>query len=92
MEDVNTTGKMPHILSVKEAAGLVGLTAGGLRGAILRGKVCAFKDQDGRLLIRSHDLAAFHISGDGSLYPQESMTPGRRVALHQYLETMVDAR
>lgn len=88
MDGVTTNGKVPRTLSVKEAAALVGLTAGGLRGAIQRGRVFAFKDPDGRLLIRSHDLAAFHISGDGRLYPPEGMTPARRVALHQYLETM----
>lgn len=90
MDGVTTNGKVPRTLSVKEAAALVGLTAGGLRGAILRGKVFAFKDADGRLLIRSHDLAAFHLSGDGRLYPQDEMTPERRVVLHQYLETMAD--
>ena len=89
---MNTNGRVPRILSVKEAAALVGLTAGGLRGAIQRGKIFAFKDSEGHLQIRSHDLAAFHISGDGRLYPQEGMTPGRRVTLHAYLETMIDAR
>lgn len=91
MDEVITNDKVPRIMSVKEAATLVGMTPGGLRGAILRGKISAFKDQDGHLQIRSHDLAAFHISGDARSYPQEGMTLGRRAALHNYLETMVDA-
>lgn len=91
MDGLNTNGNVPRTLSVKEAAALVGLSAGGLRGAILRGKVRAEKDDEGRLQIRSHDLAAFHLCGDGRYYPQEKMTPTRRVALHRYLETMTDA-
>jgi hypothetical protein len=91
MDGLITNGKVLRTMSVKDAAALVGMTPGGLRGAILRGKIHAEKDDEGRLQIRSHDLAAFHICGDGRHYPQESMTPTRRVALHRYLEAMVDA-
>jgi len=91
MDGSRSNGKVPRTLSVKEAAALLGMTSGGLRGAILRGKIHASKDGEGRLTISSHDLAAFHLSGDGRNYPPESMTPARRVALHRYLETMLDA-
>jgi len=81
-------GRIPYVLSVKEAAALVNLTAGGLRGAIQRGKLRAEKDHEGKLTIRSHNLAAYHLYGDGSLYPEERMGPTIRVLLHNYLETV----
>lgn len=75
-------------MSVKDAAALLGLTAGGLRGAILRGKLRAEKNGDGQLVVRSHNLAAYHLYGDGSIYPEDQMGPNTRVHLHQYLEVM----
>lgn len=81
-------GKVPRTMSVKDAAALLGLTPGGLRGAILRGKLHAEKNGDGQLVIRSHNLAAYHLYGDGSAYPEERMGPSARVHLHDYLETM----
>ena len=88
MESSKSNGRVPYVLSVKEAAALVNLTAGGLRGAIQRGKLRAEKDPEGKLVIRSHNLAAYHLYGDGSLYPEERMGPTVRVLLHHYLETM----
>lgn len=64
------------------------MTAGGVRGAILRGKLRAQKDSAGQLVIKSHDLGAFHLYGDVRIYPEERMGPHARVALHEYLETM----
>jgi len=75
-------------MSVQEASALISMSAGGLRGAILRGKLRAEKDHDGKLIIRSYNLGAFHFSGDVSHYPEEKMSPAARVLFHDYLETM----
>lgn len=85
---MTTNGKVPRTLSVREAAALIGMTAGGLRGAILRGKLRAHKDAAGQLLIRSFNLGAFHLYGDVRVYPEDKMGPHARVVLHDYLETM----
>jgi len=81
-------GSLPYEFTVQEAASLIGMTAGGLRGAILRGRLRAEKDEEGKLVIRSHNLAAFHLYGDGRLFPEENMKPSTRVTLHHYLETV----
>lgn len=88
MQTSPQTGRVPHTLTVRQAAALVGMTPGGLRGAILRGRLSAHREADGRLVVRSHNLAAFHLYGDGRRYPEEKMGPTARVALHDYLETM----
>jgi hypothetical protein len=79
---------LPTTLSVHEAASLLGMTAGGLRGAILRGRLLAEKDARGCLTIRSHELAAFHLYGDRRLVPDEQMSRSKQTALHRYLETV----
>lgn len=82
---------LPHQLTVKQAAQIVEMTPGGLRGAILRGKLLAQKNQEGLLLIKSHNLAAFHLYGDCKHFPEDTMTPTNKVALHDYLETVACA-
>jgi hypothetical protein len=78
--------RLPRELTVKQASSLIGMTQGGLRGAILRGKLPASKDEHGRLLILSHNLAAYHLYG--KTYPEDQMKPSTRATLHIYLETL----
>lgn len=80
--------KMPRTMTLVEAAKITGYTSGGLRGAVLRGRLRAEKDRDGRLVVQSYNLAAFHLYGNDSLYPEEKMRPFTRVVLHNYLETV----
>lgn len=88
MTSARDDGSLPRVLNVHDAAILLGMTAGGLRGAILRGRLRAEKDSQGCLLIQSHDLAAFHLYGDVRAMPDEDSSPSRQVALHRYLETV----
>ena len=80
--------KLPRSFTVSQAAKLIGMTAGGLRGAILRGKLPASRDASGRLTVFSHSLAAYHLCGDATHYPEDKLGPRTRVALHDYLETV----
>lgn len=91
MDGSNTDGGVPRTLTVREAAGLLGMTAGGVRGAILRGHLHASKNAEGHLVIKSYDLGAYHLTGDCRHYPPECMTFGRRRVLHDYLETVTSA-
>lgn len=92
MDGSNTGGGVPRALTVKEAAALLGMTPGGVRGAILRGYLPASKNRDGHLVIQSYNLGAYHLSGDCRLYPPECMSFARRRALHDYLEVVTGAR
>ena len=86
--NVKINDRISEVLTVKESATLLGMTAGGVRGAILRGKLRAHKDDGGKLVVRSHNLAAFHLYGDGRVFPEEEMRLSNRVMLHEYLEVM----
>lgn len=88
MVSLKANGNLPYVFTVQEAASLIGMTAGGLRGAILRGRLRAQKNQEGKIEIHSHNLAAFHLYGDSRVYPEEEMKPTTRVILHKYLETV----
>lgn len=55
--------KLPGELSVKEAAELLGLTTGGLRGIILRHRLPAHKDAEGRHVLDTRDVASYHFYG-----------------------------
>jgi hypothetical protein len=82
---------LPHQLTVKQAAKIMEMTPGGLRGAILRGKLDAQKNEEGILLIKSHNLAVLHLYGSCDHFPEDTMTPTNKIALHDYLETIVHA-
>lgn len=88
VEMITTENRLPHVLTVREAARLLGMTAGGVRGAILRGKLPASTDTEGRLVLRSHNLAAYHLYGDARRFPEDRMRAATRAALHDYLETV----
>lgn len=79
--------EIPARFLVKDAAAILGLTAGGLRGAILRGKLPAFKAEDGRLYIDRVQVAAYHLYGCS--LPEESLTDSRSTALTDYLRTVL---
>jgi hypothetical protein len=81
---------LPQTFTVKEAAKLLGMTSGGLRGAILRGKLRADKIK-GQHIIKSYNLAAFHLYGDNRTVSEDTMTPKKQLTLHDYLETMTRA-
>lgn len=88
MDSSKTDGKVPHTLSVQEAATLISMNAASLRGAIQRGNLRVEEDDEGDPVVRSYNLGAFHFSGDTSHYPEEKMGPETRVIFHAYLETM----
>jgi hypothetical protein len=90
METPKPNQKLPTTFTVKDAAKLLGMTSGGLRGAILRGKLRADKI-DGQHIIKSYNLAVFHLYGDNRDFPEDEMLPKNRIALHTYLETMTSA-
>jgi hypothetical protein len=81
---------LPETFTVKEAAKLLGMTSGGLRGAILRGKLRADKIK-GQHIIKSYNLAVFHLYGDNRAFPEDTMKPKNKLFLHNYLETMTRA-
>ena len=89
--DFSKIDKLSRVFTVKEAAGLLGMTSGGLRGAILRGKLRAHKNEHGKHVIKSHNLGAFLLYGDNSAFPEDTMEPKNISAFNSYLETMTSA-
>ena len=83
--------KSSRLFTVKEAAELLEMTSGGLRGAILRGKLRAHKNDNGKHVIKSHNLAVFHLYGDNSAFPEDTMEPKSIAAFNSYLDTMTSA-
>lgn len=73
-------------MSVKEAAGYLDMTPGGLRGAIQRGRIPASKTSDGTIVLRAIDVAAYHFYG--TTFPDEMMTPKRKELLLHFLLTV----
>lgn len=71
--------------SVKEAAALIGMSGGGIRGAIRRGSMIADHDAEGRIRIYSHNLASYLVYG--LPYPEEKMSAGQKKILHELLWT-----
>jgi len=67
------------------------MTSGGLRGAILRGRLRAHKNDNGKHVIKSHNLAVFHLYGDNTAFPEDTMGPKNISAFNSYLETMTSA-
>ena len=78
---------LPVRFQVKDAAEILGLTAGGLRGAILRGKLPAEKGDDGKHYIKAIDVASYHLYGFA--WPEAEMANGQRQALEDYLKTVI---
>lgn len=85
------TYPLPLLFTVKEAAELLEMTPGGLRGAILRGKLRSHKNEQGQHVIRSHNLAIFHLYGDNDSFPEDALEPKNIAAFNSYLETMTRA-
>ena len=79
--------EIPARFLVKEAAEILGMTAGGLRGCILRGKLPAEKSVDGKLYVNAVHVASFHLYG--KVLTDGSLTPTRKVALVEYLKTVL---
>lgn len=77
---------LPDVLTVKEAAQFLGLTAGGLRGAVLRGKLPSHKDDAGKILLHTDDVASLCFYG--AVYPREKMTSTQRHMLREILVTL----
>lgn len=73
---------LPDTLTVKEAARYLGLTPGGVRGAILRNKIPAFKENE-RLLVYTDDIASYHVYG--GVYPRDRMSSTQRKLLREIL-------
>jgi hypothetical protein len=78
--------EVPTRFHVKDAAEILGLTAGGLRGAILRGKIPAEKGEDGKHYLKAIDVATYHLYG--FTYPETEMSTSQRHALFDYLRTV----
>lgn len=77
--------KWPARISVQEAARILGITDGGVRGAIGRGKIPS-KLEGGRRTIQFEDLAFFGIYGTS--HPLENRSPGWEQAVVRVFQTL----